>query len=200
MTKPIYRSPEYNEQVRTSTNCYAVTSWGKETLAKIVCIDDRSERLKAFQGMNNYLSNLHIMLREVSQGAHIHFCAACGKPERAHYQEPVASRLKANGLCHGCDFWHEKRTAYNAQNRAGRMLVMKGCVYGDGGDSPNTDRSWLGFGGSRWYLYQITTGKLWTTNNLFFAGEIPTNYLPGMPDNAVALTLEQFELAQAGRS
>ena len=80
------------------------------------------------------------------------------------------------------------------------MLVMKGWVYGDSGDQPNGNKSWLGFGGSRWYLYQITTGKLWTTNNLFSAGDIPASYLAGMPDNAVALTLEQFELAQVGRS
>ena len=80
------------------------------------------------------------------------------------------------------------------------MLVMKGWVCGDSGNQPNGNSCWLGFGGSRWYLYQITTGKLWTTNNLFRAGDIPASYLAGMPDNAVALTLEQCELAQAGRS
>ena len=200
MINAAYGTPEYIEQMRANSNCYAVTNWGKETVAKIASMDDRNERLKAFQDMTFYLSNLNHILGKIRAGGHVHFCTHCGFPEQADNQEPIATRLKANGLCFRCDFWHEKRTVYNAQNRAGRMLVMKGWVYGDSGDQPNGNKSWLGFGGSRWYLYQITTGKLWTTNNLFSAGDIPASYLAGMPDNAVALTLEQFELAQVGRS
>lgn len=200
MSRPAYGTPEYEEECRVNRNCHGVTNWGKERLAQIICMDDRNARISAFQDMTNYLSNLHLMVRAVGAGGHVHFCGHCGKPEQASYQEPTASRLKANGLCFHCDFWHEKRTTYNAQARAGRMLVMKGWVYGDSGDQPGGNSSWLGFGGSRWYLYQITTGKLWTTNNLFSAGDIPADFLPGMPDNAVALTKEQFELAQAGRS
>ncbi|PXX60726.1 hypothetical protein SAMN05660489_04349 [Pseudomonas sp. LAMO17WK12:I10] len=199
MNRPAYGTPEYEEWCRINSNCAKVTGWGKEQMAKIVCMDDRNARVSAFNNMANYLSNLHNMVREVAAGSYVHFCTNCGKPECAHYVEPKASQLKANGLCHNCDFWHEKRTTYNAQARAGRMLVMKGWVYGDSGDQPGGNSSWLGFGGSRWYLYQITTGKLWTTNNLFSAGDIPADFLPGMPDNAVALTKEQFELAQAGR-
>lgn len=200
MNRPAYGTPEYEEECRINRNCHGVTNWGKERLAKIVCMGDQSARLAAFQDMTNYLSNLHGMVRRVADGGYVQFCGHCGKPEEANYLEPTGSRLKANGLCFRCDFWHEKRTAYNAQVRAGHMLVMNGWVYGDSGDQPNGNKSWLGFGGSRWYLYQITTGKLWTTNNLFSAGDIPADFLPGMPDNAVALTLEQFELAQAGRS
>ncbi|WP_247842556.1 hypothetical protein [Pseudomonas sp. MWU12-3103b] len=200
MNRPAYGTPEYEEQCRINRNCYNVTDWGKERIAKIICMDDRNARVRAFNDMTNYLSNLHLMLRDVGAGGHVHFCNHCGKPEQAQYQEPVAAKLKANGLCHRCDFWHDKRTAYNAQQRKGRMLVMSGWVYGDSGDQPNGNKSWLGFGGSRWYLYQITTGKLWTTNNLFSAGDIPADFLAGMPDNAVSLTKEQFELAQAGRT
>lgn len=200
MSRPAYGTPEYEEQCRINTNCYKVTNWGKNRLTQIVCMDDRNARLSAFNDMANYLSNLHLMVRNVADGGYVHFCGHCGKPEQANYREPVATKLKANSLCHHCDFWHERRTTYNAQERKGRMLVMKGWVYGDSGDQPGGKSSWLGFGGSRWYLYQITTGKLWTTNNLFSAVDIPADFLPGMPDNAVALTLEQFELAQAGRS
>lgn len=200
MNMPAYGTPEYKDWCRINSNCHGVTAWGKEQFGKIVCMDNRNARISAFNDMANYLANLHNMVREVAAGAYVHFCTHCGKPERAHYQEPTASKLKANGLCHRCDFWHEKRTAYNAQTRAGRLLVMKGQVYGDSGDQPGGNSSWLGFGGSRWYLYQITTGKLWTTNNLLSAGDVPADFLPGMPDNAVALTKEQFELAQAGRS
>ncbi|MDW8840115.1 hypothetical protein ORA50_07695 [Pseudomonas carnis] len=199
MIRPAYGTPEYEEEFRINRNCHGVTNWGKERLAKIICMDDHNARLAAFQDMTNYLSNLHLMVRRVANGGYVQFCGHCGKPEEANYLEPTGSRLKANGLCFHCDFWHDKRTTYNAQARAGHMLVMKGWVYGDSGDQPNGNKSWLGFGGSRWYLYQITTGKLWTTNNLFSAGDIPADFLPGMPDNAVALTLEQFELAQAGR-
>lgn len=200
MSRPAYGTPEYEAECRINRNCHGVTNWGKERLSQIICMDDRNARISAFQDMANYLANLHNMVRNVAAGGYVHFCKHCGKPEQASYLEPKATQIKTNGLCHRCDFWHEKRTTYNAQARAGRMLVMKGWVYGDSGDEPNGNKSWLGFGGSRWYLYQITTGKLWTTNNLFSAGDVPADFLPGMPDNAVALSLEQFELAQAGRS
>lgn len=73
MTKAAYGTPEYEEECRINRNCYGVTNWGKERLAQIICMDDRNARLSAFQDMTNYLSNLHLMVRAVGDGGHVHF-------------------------------------------------------------------------------------------------------------------------------
>lgn len=197
--KPEYGTPEYEAACELRAKSSKAARWASEQFHKIVVLESKSERITALNRMSNYLLNLNSLLEKISEGQRVHFCACCGMPELANYQDPTKTRLIANGLCFGCDFWTEKRTTYNAQNRRGSMLVMGGWVYGDGGDKPNESGSFLGFGGSRWHLYQITTGKLWTTNNLWSAGDIPANFIPGMPDNAVSLTEEEFALATAGR-
>lgn len=197
--KPEYGTPEYEAACELRGKGNKAARWVGEQFHKIVVLESKSERISALNRMGNFLLNLNGILEEIADGKHVHFCANCGMPERASYMEPTKARLIANGLCFNCDFWTEKRTTYNAQNRRGSMLVMGGWVYGDGGNKPNESGSFLGFGGSRWHLYQITTGKLWTTNNLWSAGDIPANFLPGMPDNAVSLTESEFALAVAGR-
>lgn len=197
--KPEYGTPEYEAACELRAKSSKAARWAGEHFHKIVVLESKSERITALNRMSNYLLNLNSLLEKISEGHRVHFCACCGMPELANYQEPTKTRLIANGLCFGCDFWAEKRTTYNAQNRQGSMLVMRGWVYGDGGDKPNENASFLGFSGRRWHLYQITTGKLWTTNNLWSAGDIPTSFISGMPDNAVSLTEEEFALATAGR-
>ena len=53
MSRPAYGTPEYEEECRINRNCHGVTSWGKERLAQIICMDDRNARISAFQDMAN---------------------------------------------------------------------------------------------------------------------------------------------------
>ncbi|MBT9234254.1 hypothetical protein KKQ11_00260 [Pseudomonas sp. MG-2] len=194
-----YGSPEYEAECAINSNCYQAVNWGRTRMGQIVDMEDKKDRVSAWSDMTNYIANLASMIRNIADGDHVHFCACCGKPEMANYREPTKSRLIDRQLCFGCDFWIERRALYNAQSRKGHLLVIKGWTYGDSGNRPNCSGNGLGFGGQRFYICQLTTGRLWTTNNLFCGGEIPAEYLPGMPDNAVMLTKEQYELAEAGR-
>lgn len=194
-----YGSPEYEAECAINKNCYQAVDWGRSRMAEIVAMDEKKDRVNAWSDMTNYIANLANMVRKIAEGDHVHFCTCCGRPEMATYREPTKSQLIKSSLCFGCSFWIERRAEYNAQGRKGRRLVVNGWTYGDNGDRPNDSGSGLGFGGQRFYICQTTTGRLWTTNNLFCGGEIPAEYLAGMPDNAVFLTEAQYELAKAGR-
>lgn len=203
MTKaPAYGTPERAEWDKRSTASYRVQEWAKQQLVEMIGLDDKQDRLKHFHDVHNFFLNLRNTIIEVHEGCHVHFCTECGKPEKACYIEPTGTKLKKNGLCFHCNFWAEHRATYNAQHRKGAMLVVNGDGRQDGGEQPEgpgANKSFLGFGGHRWYICQLTTGKLWTTNNLWSFGDIPKRFKSGMPDNAVLLTKEQYELAVAGR-
>lgn len=199
---PAYGTPERAAYDKRSSDSYKIQEWVKQQLVAMIEMDNKPDRLNHFHDVHNFFLNLRSTIIDVHEGAHVHFCVECGRPEKACYMEPTSTKLKKNGLCFGCNFWAEHRATYNAQHRKGAMLVINGDGRGDAGnqhDGPGANKSFLGFGGHRWYVYQLTTGKLWTTNNMWSFGSIPKRFQPGMPDNAVLLTKEQYELASAGR-
>lgn len=199
---PAYGTPERAEYDRRSSNSYRAVEWCRQQTAIMVGIDDKDRRLHHFHEFNNIFLNLRNMVLQIQDGAPVHFCTVCGAPEMSNFNEPTKAKLVKGCLCFGCNFWSEHRATYNAQNRKGSMLVINGDGRSDGGEQyegPGCNKSFLGFGGHRWYVYQLTTGKLWTTNNMWSFGTIPKLFRPGMPDNAVLLTKEQYELAVKGR-
>lgn len=198
---PKYGTPEYSAWAKINTDCYQIVEWLRLKMASMVDMQDRKTRMDTFHDVTNTFLNVRHMIAHVEGGGHIHFCSMCGRPEKAMYIEPKGQQLKKNGLCFYCDFWVEKRTRYNAEGRRGPMLVINGDGRSDGGSQPdNQNKAFMGFGGSRFHLYNLVTGELWTTNNLWSYGEVPDNFRAGMPDNAVYLTKEQYELAIIGRN
>lgn len=207
MTKPVvapmpkYGTPEHEAWAKINLNCATAVEWLRHKMASMVEMSDRNARMDTFHDVNNTFLNIRGTIAHIEAGGHIHFCSMCGRPEKAMYIEPKGTQLKKNGLCFHCDFWVEKRTLYNAQGRKGPLLVINGDGRSDGGAQPDGQvRAFMGFGGSVFHLYNLVTGELWTTNNLWSYGEIPDNFRAGMPDNAVYLTKEQYELAIIGRA
>lgn len=198
---PKYGTPEYEAWDKINHDCYQAVEWLRLKMASMVEMPDHKARMDTFHDVNNTFLNIRGTIAHIEAGGYIHFCSMCGKPEKATYIEPKGQKLKKNGLCFHCDSWVEKRTRYNAEGRKGPMLVINGDGRSDGGAQPdNQNKAFMGFGGSRFHLYNLVTGELWTTNNLWSYGEIPDNFRAGMPDNAVYLTKEQYELAIIGRN
>lgn len=197
MTKPASGTPEY--EVYNDRFCIAhkAQEWMRLYLAKVAQTDSREERISMFHDANNTLLNFASLFNDIMDGAHVHFCTMCGKPERANYIEPKRTKLKKECLCFGCDFWADKRTAYNAQNRRGKLMVYRGQVLSDAGHQEGQRSMFLGFGGSVWYIHHLLTGQTFRSNNVWSGGEIPKEFRGGMPDNIVVLTKEQYEQIMA---
>lgn len=110
-------------------------------------------------------------------GETFYLCKICGAIESATFSEPIRSRLIENGTCFHCNHWQQIANT----NNKGR-LVINGQIYSDGGNSPNSRRDFLGFGGYKWKIER--DGVKWGTNNLWSGGTIPNEYRRLLPDNA----------------
>lgn len=61
-------------------------------------------------------------------------------------------------------------------------------------------RAYWGFAGRHWRFRMLSTGQVVDTENLFFQGDIPTDYRDRLPDNAEQLpALQGWQTEQAGQ-
>lgn len=181
-----------DEEIARNSKRYGIANWVDRNMGRIAMESDERKRISIYHDLKNVVMNLPYYYAKINEDEHLHFCKLCGRPETATYMEPIGTRLKKEQICFGCDFWMERRSQYNAQHRRGTILVIDGMVRSDGGEAdPRTP--FLGHGGARFYIKHLITGRVWTSNNMWFGGEIPDEFRGGMPDNAVLLTKEEYE-------
>ncbi len=85
--------------------------------------------------------------------------------------EPDKALARFNEICsRTVSYWNE-RFALN------RSIIVKGVHFMDGGEEKKSHDPWspqmLGFAGARWWIQELSTGKVFTTNNLWHQGLIP---------------------------
>jgi len=85
---------------------------------------------------------------------------------------------------------------YWAQALDGSAIIVKGNCYHDAGWSNSRD-SFLGFAGAVWKIHELSTGKKWTTNNLWHNGVIPIEICP--PDTHEFLQTKD-DLPKSGKT
>lgn len=113
-------------------------------------------------------------------------CHGCGQIDTPNYTAPTGEEMQVQQICFRCNHWEQIANKQDPRN-----LIIDGCIYGDGGNYPNTRSQYLGFGGHRWYIKR--DGRVWTTNNLWSGGTIPEEFRERLPNNAEFLTKEEFE-------
>lgn len=112
------------------------------------------------------------------KGDHIHVCKSCGALESATFTEPSKSQLIENETCFHCNHWYQ---IANSTDKT--RLVINGRTYKDGGNSPNSRKDFLGFGGHKWKIER--DGVVFETNNLWSGGTVPNEFRSMLPDNAI---------------
>lgn len=98
-------------------------------------------------------------------------CPKCGLP-------PDARMLRDEGWCFSCNFWREI-VAVRHKHIVSESNGRRTCMADGGRRSGNT--SHLGFGGREWRVREIATGREFTTNNMWFQGEIPSYFYDDLP-------------------
>lgn len=106
-------------------------------------------------------------------------CRKCGKitNDANHYI------LKDHTVCFNCEFFFKKIEEY----KAGKILIIDGAAYSDGGYRESVRHSWeLGFGGREFYYRKFTDpeDQFTRTNNMWGCGFIPEHFKDELPDNA----------------
>ena len=97
-------------------------------------------------------------------------CVICGKEiEKSSYSNKV---LCSSGCFHE-DFWNECIDD--------SAIIIKGECYHDGGRKPKNYPGFLGFGGQE-FTIKMNDGRIISTNNLWYNGEVPKERL--VADNA----------------
>lgn len=104
-------------------------------------------------------------------------CRECGQIFSTAYIEPCKSKLLAANICHTCNFWLE---LVNCKN----PIRVGGCHYQDGGKTSGNRTDFNGFSG-RVFQVRMNDGREFTTNNMWYQGEIPERFRDKLPDNAV---------------
>jgi hypothetical protein len=102
-------------------------------------------------------------------------CKICGRAD-----SPVnwTKGSLENGLCLSCSIWTRIKKAYDR----GRKVVIDGRVYHVSNE--NDPSHFRGFGGRKFKIEMIETGRIIDTTNLWHNGTIPDRFRKGMPDNA----------------
>ena len=109
-------------------------------------------------------------------------CVICGKEiEKSQYSNAVL----CSGACFYKNFWNEI-VAEKEQH-----IIINGECYRDGGnvDNPNY-YDFLGHSGRRFWI-RFFDGREITTNNLWYQGKIPDEFLSQLPNTAEFFYPEQ---------
>ena len=111
-------------------------------------------------------------------------CKLCGKEDTdfSHYGECSEKKLmRAEQICFRCAFWRTKE----ARKDDPHQLVINGNMYYYFEDTDKKDKeraSWRGFGGRRHFIRSLSTGEVFTTDNLWHNGEIPAHFRKIFPN------------------
>lgn len=120
-------------------------------------------------------------------------CRECGEPIVDSFCEPTKTQLNERQLCFSCNFW----TEIEAEKEKHVFFDGKSYVIGEE-PQPSQNRSWLGFGGSRWNILFLD-GRLVITHNLWHQGTIPNHFRSRLPDTAKAISTDEAERILASR-
>jgi len=132
----------------------------------------------------------------------------CGKLFKPKPREPmpVSSRgskmWPADQYCSDCTFWLPKayeqsrmRSLETLQVRHRTTVVCNGCHYTIDRYSHSGEKSWLGFGGTEWYIEILDEAgnveNTIITNSLWAQGNVPKYLREAMPDNARIVELRE---------
>ena len=117
-------------------------------------------------------------------------CHICGKVIETNYTH--ADWLEKQGLCFECDFWVGEAPPaplsgwQGALVDPGRVIVAGEC-YNLGLEDASAS-AWRGFGGKKFTIRWLDTGKVIESTNLWYRGVIPQRFRADHPDTAEFVT------------
>lgn len=149
-----------------------ITNWCDEQEAIAEHLDDKQDKHELLSTVHNKRINLRYYQHNLEKGEEYYFCSVCGSFELAQYIEPTRSEMLEHKWCFSCHFWKEREQLWLFRRQPCHM-IMDGCFYSDGGQTPGNDTRFNGFGGHVWHYVELATGKVRRTNNLWFGGRIP---------------------------
>lgn len=110
-------------------------------------------------------------------------CEICGKEfDKRHYSD--YSDYK--NICSSIECFNEKFWQEIVKEKDEHVIIKGKCYYFDKSE-PIVDvnkKAFVGFGGRRFEIKMLDTGKTTTTNNLWYNGEVPEEFRDRLPDNA----------------
>lgn len=159
-----------------------VQQWLQDMKFAMDIEEDTMERTEMSYRVKHIENNLqHYITPKLKKGESHFFCKECGEIEFATYTNK--SKLLEHQLCFGCNLWQEREEEYLRGKKP--ILIVKGCVYTDGGNTFGRSTQYNGFGGAKFNIRMLDGSKEWGTNNLWCGGNIPKKYrLTTMKDNA----------------
>lgn len=118
-----------------------------------------------------YDNNLMRIVNKLKDGHYFHLCSECGNVELADWVSDVEAKLKANGLCHTCDFYYGIK-----ENEKDHLFIWDNDqrlnIHADGGETKNT--GFVGCGGALWqYVYLDDPETIHETRNMWNQGTVP---------------------------
>lgn len=133
--------------------------------------------------------NKENMQKDIRSGKYFHRCHICRTVEFGTWCEPMRTEVIIQKICRTCHFWMGIIEEY----KSGHTFVCGGHARSDGGDKPgNSNTRWLGHAGHRWY-FRMADGKEFTTNNLWYRGEVPERWRDQLSDNATQLKKSEYQ-------
>jgi len=114
-------------------------------------------------------------------------CSVCGRlaPVSGFFKE-IQTKLRANKMCHSCDFW----SGYVATKNNPLIARIDGKHYTIKENESGPEYC-KGFSGRRFNI-KWHDGRTRTTTNLWYQGHIPKHFKDELPDNAVFCTKEEL--------
>lgn len=116
-------------------------------------------------------------------------CAKCGKKEKAQYVDEMKNKMVSRNLCFSCLFWTE--ILEDKDNP--RRIFVEGHAYFLGKEKRDSYREFRGYGGSRFFIGYMNGGKTESTN-LWHNGDIPELFKNDLPNTAIFLSPEAFQI------
>jgi hypothetical protein len=125
-------------------------------------------------------------------------CTECGKSASNHYSEPYYTGMAEKKFCFTCYFWLVIE-AEKLERDHKRMTIINGCIYYP---DNRTSGSFRGMAGRRFDIEYIepsvNAGKLCTTFDLWYGGEMPEKLRARFPDTAKFYDGEGVDLGKGG--
>jgi hypothetical protein len=147
--------------------------------------------------VRNYTLNAEMYEREFAEAEAkgiVVECSVCGYPENPESSLNGDEYIK-HKVCFMCWFWLHHVGLKNGPTA--RSIIVKGVHYVDAGNKPNErHRSFLGFGGSKWWYRKIGETDYVETNNMWHQGTIPKRF--NIPDTHEFKPYERKEVKHGG--
>ena len=125
-------------------------------------------------------------------------CCICQGTEMMDPNEFIHSRIREimekKNCCFACAFWFEKLELW--RNDRNWLIVDSQSYHVNPTLSKPT--VFQGFGG-RWFYFKKNDGTLIKSNNVWGQGKIPNHFKEMIPDNAIMITKEEYDLLDKAR-